>query len=237
MALSHSPRIPADNLIWYLDAANPRCYTGTGATASNLNTTGTSHNAIWGGAGGVCFLSEGGGCFRFIGSNFLSSGDVLDNTTSDISISCWANFDQNNGANNTILTKLGANGNFRMQLNGTNSLTYQIISSGNTLEGNNIYSVPPVVSPSPIGNWNMYTVTHSFSSRQVTLYVNGILYGGPFTFVNDRGDTPGPLTMGYSEANAQYAFLKLAIAMIYNKVLSSDEVKQLYDSMKGRFGL
>ena len=77
----------------------------------------------------------------------------------------------------------------------------------NTLEGNGNYSAPPVVSPSPIGNWNMYTVTHSFSSRQVTLYVNGILYGGPFTFVNDRGDTPGPLEMGYTSNNAQYAFL------------------------------
>jgi len=42
MALGHSPRINSDGLIFYIDAANTRCYAGTGFTISDLSANALS---------------------------------------------------------------------------------------------------------------------------------------------------------------------------------------------------
>jgi hypothetical protein len=42
MALGHSPRINSDGLIYYIDAANTRCYAGTGFTISDLSANALS---------------------------------------------------------------------------------------------------------------------------------------------------------------------------------------------------
>ena len=55
MGLGHSPRINSDGLIYYIDAANTRCYAGTGFTISDLSANALSStnqnryisNAAW----------------------------------------------------------------------------------------------------------------------------------------------------------------------------------------------
>jgi hypothetical protein len=42
MGLGHSPRINSDGLIYYIDAANTRCYAGTGFTISDLSANALS---------------------------------------------------------------------------------------------------------------------------------------------------------------------------------------------------
>jgi hypothetical protein len=42
MGLGHSPRISSDGLVFFLDAANPRCYAGTGFTISDLSANALS---------------------------------------------------------------------------------------------------------------------------------------------------------------------------------------------------
>ena len=44
MGLGHSPRILTDGLIFYLDAANPRCYAGTGSSIADLSTSKLNQN-------------------------------------------------------------------------------------------------------------------------------------------------------------------------------------------------
>ena len=44
MGLGHSPRIISDGLIFYLDAANPRCYAGTGSSIADLSSSKLNQN-------------------------------------------------------------------------------------------------------------------------------------------------------------------------------------------------
>jgi hypothetical protein len=68
------------------------------------------------------------------------------------------------------------------------------------------------------------------------LYLNGTLQSS-CTFGIDRGDTASTLDLGYASNNAAYLNGKIAVAMIYNRILSADEVSLMYTSTKGRFGL
>ena len=73
MGIDYNNIIVSDGLVFYIDAANPRCYSGTGLTA----------NGLVGGIGatlinGVGFTSSNNGSFIFDGTNDygLSSGSV-----------------------------------------------------------------------------------------------------------------------------------------------------------------
>ena len=64
MGLKHHPRVVTNGLVMYLDAANPRCYSGSGLTV----------NALIGGIGGTLvngtgFSSANNGVFVFDGTN------------------------------------------------------------------------------------------------------------------------------------------------------------------------
>lgn len=61
MGLGHSPRILTDGLIFYLDAANPRCYAGSGSSIADLSTSKLNQNFNNSYLSGTAWsLSEGG---------------------------------------------------------------------------------------------------------------------------------------------------------------------------------
>lgn len=61
MGLGHSPRILTDGLIFYLDAANTRCYAGTGSSIADLSTSKLNQNFNNSYLSGAAWsLSEGG---------------------------------------------------------------------------------------------------------------------------------------------------------------------------------
>jgi hypothetical protein len=240
MALQHSPQIPGDGIIWFMDGANYRCYAGTGLTASDINTATTKYSGSL--VNGTTFSREGGGCFVFDGTNdYITAGDVLDQTASDISLVCWGNLPTLNSSAsqvNAFIHKFGANGNYRLYVSGVSpatsgSLNYQIRNSVSTIDAISNYVGLPTVT---INTWNHMVLTHSYASRAVRLYLNGTLRSS-CTFGIDRGDTAATLDLGYASNNAAYLNGKIAVAMIYNRVLSADEVSLMYTSTKGRFGL
>ena len=64
MAVGYNPSIVSDGLVFYIDAANSRCYSGSGITV----------NGLLGGIGGtlvngVGFTSSNNGSFIFDGTN------------------------------------------------------------------------------------------------------------------------------------------------------------------------
>ena len=83
-------------------------------------------------------------------------------------------------------------------------------------------------------NWRIYAATGDIAADQYQLYVNGVLT------VSNTGGSQGPNgftigRIGYSTSevsNGQFAVLK-----VYNRVLSADEIKQAYQSLRGRFGI
>ena len=62
MGLSHSPRIVTDGLDMYLDAANPKSYSGTGTTWTDLTKNGYDGTLVR-----TTFSSAFGGCMELDG--------------------------------------------------------------------------------------------------------------------------------------------------------------------------
>ena len=67
MALAHSPRIVRDSLVFYLDAANTKSYTGSGTTW--IDMSGKNHDGTL--TNGPTFSSDNSGSIVFDGSNDL----------------------------------------------------------------------------------------------------------------------------------------------------------------------
>jgi hypothetical protein len=98
------------------------------------------------------------------------------------------------------------------------------------------------------GNW--YTVTSTTTISANTwyfgavsfdttngwkLYVNGNLEATNSGTTTFTGANPGDIQMG-SYGGANYFSGKIAMASVYNRVLSSDEILKLYNNTKARYG-
>ena len=84
-----------------------------------------------------------------------------------------------------------------------------------------------------VGSWQMCAL--SWNATTANFYKNGILR-------NTLSYTQGSVTtatyyIGASHANPRFINGRIAIAQIYNRALSADEVLQNYNATKTRFGL
>ena len=225
MGLSHSPSIVMDGLILNIDAGNIRSYSGSGITA----------NGLVGGIGGTLvngtgFSSANNGSFFFDGTNdiILAANDSSLNLTSDLTAIVW--FKINTLPNNFIRVigkgdsvnrtfgfwYYGGNPNyFLFQRYGTNN-TGAFIST--TLQ---------------LNTWYNAAVTSNGSTHRT--YVNGVEIGitsGAPPFYSSSL----PVTIGYGEPHL-YHNGNISQAMIYNRGLSAQEIKQNYNATKKRYGL
>lgn len=235
MAVYYNPKISGDGIVWFIDAANYKCYAGTGLTAADINTSVPKYNATL--VNGTAFSTEGGGCFVFDGTNdYITSGDVLDLVGSNISLVCWGKLDSYTGSAsgvNAFIHKFGGNGNFRLFSTNSGDINYQIRNSASQIDAIGNYGSIPRINAL---TWNHYVLTHNATSKNVRLYLNGVLSRN-VTFTLDRGDTTATLDLGYASNNLAFTVGRIAVAMIYNRILSQDEVFEMYNSTKGRFGL
>ena len=80
-----------NGLIFYLDAANPRCYSGSGITVNNIvgGTGGTLD--------GTTFSSANSGIFTFDGVNDYIDTSFTGTFTSNATIVMWLQLDNLNG--------------------------------------------------------------------------------------------------------------------------------------------
>ena len=68
------------------------------------------------------------------------------------------------------------------------------------------------------------------------LYVDGVLVSGPTSSGSIFNTNTNNFTIGYAGYHTYHAG-NIAVARIYNKGLTADEVKQNFEAVKGRFGL
>lgn len=217
MSLGHGASIIRNGLVLQLDAANGKSYPGTDTTWFDL-----SGNQINGTLNGPTFSS---GSFTFDGIN-----DVVTTTfdaRQDFTLCCWAN--------PTVLT----GPEFRLFGQGTtsanNGLNITHISNTPTIRfsfyANDMDFNAPTVTT---GKWTYYSFTYLHSSPYTKqAYIDGVLsatanqsqYSGTGTF---RIGAP------YS-AGGPYASGKFSVIQIYNRILSSSEIQQNFNSTRSRY--
>ena len=219
MGLKHHPRVVTDGLVYYLDAANPRCYSGSGLTVNGLvgGIGGTLVN-------GVGFGSTNNGFFTFDGTNdyaeFPYNASI--NNVTQMTIECW--YKSSNISVGGML--------FSTYTNTPSNLGYnfEIFQSKMLLQ---IWPASTYTqSTITLSNNTWYLLTTTYNSGTVKYYVNGESAGSAsYTFSPSSVN----LLIGKWPTNNYYLNGQLANIKFYNRDLSAQEILQNYNATKKRY--
>jgi len=82
-------------------------------------------------------------------------------------------------------------------------------------------------------NWYVSTAVENYSSDLWTLYSNGSQL-----ITNTNGSAgPNGLSFGCWAANSEFSTAEISFFMVYNRLLTTEEINQNYNALKGRFNL
>lgn len=221
--------IVKDGLVLYLDAANQKSYPGSGTTWNDLSGKGNNGTLI----NGPAFNTGSNGSIVFDGINdYIEIPDSNSLKSSIGTINFWVKLISANGSNPPVLIGKhnpgGSLNGYTLYINNDGTIGYQIKNSSQTTNG---------ASPIPIIKNQWANITFKYSSGVLTeLYINGVLVYSTgcvnFTIssqplrLSDSVDTYWGIFSG-----------NFSNLLIYNKLLTSEEITTIYNATKGRFGL
>jgi hypothetical protein len=216
MAIEAGPRIVTNGLIYDLDAAVSRSYSGSGLTVYDAETSAIGGTLV----NGVAFSTNNNGYFTFDGSNdYINAGNDTSLQISSGTISAWARASSPGSSFRGIVAKQYAYGIFYAD---STFVAYDWQASATRSSGVNIAD----------GSWKNLVLT--FSGGIGSLYLNGLsVLSTTYNISNNSYN----LFIG-AEANAnQYAACNIAQALVYNRAITASEVIQNYNATKRRYGL
>jgi hypothetical protein len=228
MATLYSPSVVMDGLILYLDAANSKSYSGSGADWNDLSKkdyNGTLINSPT--------YTAVPGYFTFNGSTQYATSPVstqLGNTDYTIEFLLKVS---STSANYGILkwgsspfNSLGKGIELRFQ---TNLLEYTI-ADGTGAGIRTTYSFTDIADDT----YRHFTITQ-VAQGTVTIYVDGVsIKTGSYSGESSFTDT---YTMWIARGNDGYLNGLISYLKIYDRVLSTDEIEQNFQGARGRFGI
>ena len=230
MALTHSPLIVTDNLVFCVDAANTKSYSGSGTIWKDISGEGDDGTLI----NGPTFSNDNGGSIVFDGSddkvdvNGDSSSFVLG--SDNFSAETWVWFDSVSVGG--IISKHASSIPhwFEYRIGATGKILTQVSLNGSSW-GISYQSTTSVTT----NRWYNIMLVRDGSSFKT--YINGIDGGGSGSSSSSiSNNTSYPFRMGLRGGDDQALDGRIAVVKIYKgKALSSTEVKQNYNTLKGRF--
>ena len=231
MGLAHSPSVITDGLIYSIDAANTRSYTGSGNTVNGLISGfgGTLVN-------GVGFSSINNGCFFFDGTNDYINTNLTSSsiglTSSNFSIGLWAKV-KDYSTYNAFVTR--TSGNIAAPLDmyilnsGSYAPGYLVVLLGNGTTWNTLQSS----SQFPLA-WTYLVFT--LNSSTMSLYYNAV-FNSTTALAVPRGESANPIKIGTREDGATYMNGNIGQVQIYNRALSATEIRQNFNATRKRYGI
>ena len=242
MGTGYNPRIATDGLVFALDAGNPRCYAGTGLTASSLN-----NNISLSLNNGIGYSSINSGVFVLDGTN-----DNLTSTNynmpfvnnSEYTFESICKFNTNPNSYQTVLLYgnlnyegfvLGKARSGYVNYEGVAGAVYGgiygpgvAIIAASTINGDQTVSMGMIHF--------VYTI-----SKPSTVYVAKLYINGQLNSTNTTGASSyafGSLnTFAIGGPSGDYVNGNIAMVRVYNRALSDQEIRQNYNATKGRYGL
>jgi hypothetical protein len=217
MGVKSGPRIVTNGLIFDLDAAVSRSYSGTGLTANGLigGIGGTLVN-------GVGFSSANNGSFFFDGTNdyIVSPSDSsYAFGANDFTISAW--FKSSDKSRYSNIFNLYENNNFGIEFYSNLTNGYFRTWVGSTL----------LIGDIDITNntWNHVCLRRL--SGTITQFVNGIQN----LSTTATSSIPLNILKIGSIVNLYYCLGNISQVQLYNRSLSQQEILQNYNATKGRY--
>lgn len=257
MGLAHSPRIVTDNLTMYLDAGNPKSYSGSGTTwydltknANNGTLVRTTYSAA-----NKCMeldgLGESGGSPEGAHINFPASSLTTEPTTrpNGVTYDMWIRFQGAQAVGHSILWGGGtinhlewrgtlAAGNYR-----TEAVTQNGYSFGGTNDGGHViggwFNLQLVFANDEFPNPGSPTAT---GNRPVRWYRDGRLFqtGDMSSGTNPDGEYFNPSRFGQSTGGGGFFYAQsfwgdIGAFKLYNRTLTDSEVKQNFYALRSRY--
>jgi hypothetical protein len=223
MALAHSPRIVTDGLVLALDAGNTKSYPGSGTAWTDL--TGRGNNGTL--TDGPTYSSADGGSIVFDGSNdYVQCTGSL--TVTAATFVTWIKRNGNQGTYDGILFSRGTN-TTGMNFFSSNQLGYHWNDSNSTYNWNSGLTVPNLT-------WCMIAV--SVTNTSATAYLcqaSGIT--SATNIVNHSSSVLNDIKLAQDDAGGRFFNGNISIAMIYNKALTADEIRQNFNATRARYGI
>ena len=226
MSVVAGPNIVEDNLLFAVDAANIKSYPGSGTSVSDISNNGVNSDGVFD------FPTWDGSSFHFNGTDEEIKFPNISTSTNNFSVECWANWDV--VENNTM--PFGHGSFFRFYLANAQKLTFWMREAGS---GSTTTVQEPTASISADRWYQLVGTVQGGSGGSKKVYLNGVLRNsGSLTFNVSGGNGSNNMTMGNAYNGATTYFDgKVAIARVYDKVLTDKEILQNYNALKSRFGL
>ena len=218
--------IVKDGLIFRVDAGNTNSYPGSGTTWFDLSpnaNNGTLTN-------GPTFNSDNKGSIVFDGSNdYVDFGNSSTlNVGNSLSVCTWF-YVGSTGSYQTMVSKVGttagvstgwefanSSGNIRITIRGTTNIDRQAAGLA-------------------VGNWYMGTFTYT-TTPTTKVYINE-QEKISWSSGNATHNTSYILRVGGRHLSTGYYNGRISQTLIYNKVLSLDEISQNFNALRYRYGI
>ncbi len=235
MGVDYNNVIVSDGIIFYIDAANQRSYSGSGITVNSLVGIGGTL------VGGVGYTSTNNGSFSFDGVDDYVNIPYPSglNSGSPITVSLWAKWITTGTTTATIQTLLDNNYQTAYQ-SGPGTIGFVIQDRpdlGKILEwgASPGAGITRCTSTFQVGDGTWRHITGTNDGANSILYIDGIQSGLARTAAG-IGDSQPNINIGrWSFSNIRYLNGNVQGLMIYNRALSPQEVLQNYNATKGRF--
>jgi hypothetical protein len=231
MALQHSPSIVTSGLILCLDAGNPRSYGGSGALWTDIGSSGTVATL----ANSPTYTSGVNGYFTFNGTNNTASipyTTLLDPTVG-ITIECWVY--------PTSITSSTYQELFRKENGSARQLfsfqdTGTILSFGTHTTGNGYDELDvSIASGNYVNQW--IHIVASYTSGSKVIYRNGVEIGSSSSITGSLVQGDATYYVGSASGSGEWFIGRYAVCKMYSYGLSSTQVLQNFNALRGRYGV
>jgi hypothetical protein len=223
-AASAELSVVTDGLVLHLDAGDSSSYGGTGTAWSDLSASGNDGTLT--NMDATNYSSSDGGYFGFNGSNEyvdVSGSETLSAAT--LLVWCYKNGNQGAGTSFIFSRSSYATGlSFR-----SNQVGYTWNSASNTYGwGSGLYT--------PNYEWFMQAITVTSTSATAYLFRDSAITSATNS-VSHSSATMDTINVGRDSASVgRYFNGRISVAMMYDRALSSTELTQNFDALKGRYG-
>jgi hypothetical protein len=232
MSYSNGPKIITNNLVFNMDFANNKCYSGSGTSCTDLSGNDFVGELI---NSPPYSSSTSNKYFSFNGTTNnrlirIPNSTLLDTQTPSVEVWIKTNATTQSGFwfekgvvnSQYSLFQEGTNIQWRMVLNGTlNTFSTNTVNAG-------------------VNTSSWFQIVGTYSSGNRKLYVNGISKNSDSqtgTIATNNGGMSMGVYGGYNGSRGYYYNGDIAVVRVYNKQLSDDEVAINYNATKSRFGL
>ena len=235
MSYYNGPRTVTDNLVFYIDAGNPKSYPGSGSTIYDLTEKGYNGSfqgsAAYSNGAIQCRYATQGWIYASFNEGVLKS----DNTTGKWSYEVFfKNISAPNSAESFLIGRAGCHGGIYTYPNGSNTDVYHAIKTGSCWTGAVNYAIK-TLAPNDICHSIM-----TYNNGVVKSYINGLYVGTDTLNYATYGMTGYDNTIyigGFGNTTYYSNNCDIYIAKAYNRDLTAGEILQNYNAVRGRYNL